>query len=1142
MKIFIFLFSISVFSLSPKNGFSQNKKIEIKNNQVVSVDEVFKLIKEQTEFTFVYRADLFENYPKIKLTKGIFPAYQLLNMSLSNGDFIYEFSEQNCIVIKKSKGNNVNANVNSVNNLQQVITGHVTDDSGIPLPGVGVLIKGTRNGVVTDFDGNFSIKISDFSKPTILVFSYMGFKSIEESIEGKTHIQVKMIPNLDNLEEVVVIGYGTSKVKDATGAISRITTADIDNAPMEATVESLLQGKAAGVSVQVQSASPTSPISVIIRGQSSLSGDNQPLWVIDGVPQYTSTTSGDVSNALNNLNLDDIKSIDILKDASATAVYGSRAANGVIIVTTKRGKHGTKPVLEISSRVGLTMMDFNDYELFNSEEYKAFIIAASKESVITTGDFNSYTETFLDENAFLSLNTSEYDASDLQVLPDAFYDSNINWQDEMTQNPLAIQHNISLRGGSEESTYFISFNYSDRDGIVKSGKSEIYGGRLNFDTKLSDKITFGLNLNASVREADDKDGLLSSLKSTRPDLPAFNEDGSIYTEDIYTENPYTTLLNTNTSIGRLFSGTASLSYEIIKDLTLRGAYTNNYSDSEYLSYNRLGTSDNNALANRTWSDTKSTFHVADVTLSYSKLINDKHDITLLAGYSSEGSNSDYYYIKGEGFPDDDVLNNFGSATDITDVDETSTQNALISQFARVHYKYNDRYIISGTVRRDGSSRFGKDNRFGIFPSGALAWLVSEENFIKSTAAKKYISYLKLRASLGITGSQNLGNFDWITIVDSGIYDDSAALSPSTIGNPDLGWEQTRMLDLGLDFGFFDHRLSGTIGVYEKASKDLIYDKPIAWSSSFKDVTSNVASTSNRGFEFDIKYNIIQSKDHRLTFDFNFSKNVTKVTKINGSLEELFFPGTYSPYIRLVEGGEIGQWYGLETAGRFYVNAEDTYGISDNVDSNGQVTYLNSSTETAGDLIFIDQNDDGLITDDDRVNIGSSTPLGSGGFGLTYQYKSFSINTTFSYAYGHKRFWNLAYTDVVNTGNNNQSNLIAGQSTILNSPYDASYPRMVPGGGLGNNKFSDFYLHDASYVRLNALNVSYSLPNYIFTKSTIKSIDITLQATNLFTITKYPGFDPQGNWSSTSIGSGLAIDSSKYPSAQVYSLGVKFSLQ
>ncbi|WP_191963489.1 SusC/RagA family TonB-linked outer membrane protein [Pseudotamlana haliotis] len=1139
MKTFIFLFSMFVFSLSPKNGFSQNAKITIKDNQVVSVDEVFKMIKNQTDYAFIYRTGLFDNYPKTTLKKGIIEVGELLEMTLSKGDFDYKFSNENTIVISSKESKSLASKNNEA--LQETVSGSVIDENGVPLAGVSVLVKNTKTGVYTDYDGNFVVKLNGKNENTTLIFSYMGYEKIEVVIGSKQFINVKMIPNLDDLDEVVVIGYGTSKVRDATGSIARITSEDIDNAPMEATIESSLQGKAAGVSVQMQSASPTSPTSVIIRGQSSLSGDNQPLWVIDGVPQYTTATSGDVYNSLNNLNMDDIKSIDILKDASATAVYGSRAANGVVLVTTKKGKHNSEPIIELTSRVGQTIMDFNDYQLFETDAYKNFTIAASKESVISNGHFNYFVEPYLDESAFFNLNTSEYDASDLQVLPGAFYDSNTNWQDEMTQNPLAMQYNFSIRGGSEANTYFISFNYNDRDGIVKSGQSEVYGGRMNFDTKISDKFTFGLNINASSRTTDNKDSMLTSLKHTRPDLPPFNDDGSIFTADIYTENPYTTLLNTNSGKNFIFNATGYLDYEIIEGLTLRGAYTNNYSDNESLSYHRLGSSDNNPFNNRFWFSTKRTFNVLEGTLSYAKVIN-KHDFNLLFGYSREGSKSSNYSIRAEDFPDDDVLVNFSSAADITDVTETGTQNALISQFARFHYKFDDRYIISGTVRRDGSSRFGEDNRFGIFPSGAFAWLISEENFIKDNKIKDYISYLKLRTSLGVTGSQNLGNFDWITIISSTIYDDSPGLSPTTIGNPDLGWEQTQMFDLGLDFGLLNHRISGTVGFYEKQSKDLIYDRPIAWSSSFKDVTSNVATISNKGFEFDITYNIIQSTNNRLAFDFNFSKNLTKVTKINGSLEEIYYPGSYSPYIRLVEGGEIGQWYGLETAGRFYVNAEDTYGFVENIASTGQPSYFNTSTETTGDLIFIDQNEDGQINDEDRVNIGSSTPKGFGGFGLTYQYKGFSFNSTFSYAYGHKRFWNLPYTDVANTRNYNQSNLIAGQSTILNNPYDALYPRMAPGGLGQNNKFSDFYLHDASYVRLNALNIGYRLPSKVLSASAIKGIELTLQATNLFTITKYPGFDPQGNWTTTSIGSGMSIDSSRYPSAQVYSLGVRMNIQ
>ncbi|QQY83752.1 SusC/RagA family TonB-linked outer membrane protein [Tamlana sp. s12] len=1140
MKLFIFLFSISVFSLSPKSGFSQNSKIKIKNDQVVSVDQVFKLIKDQTDYSFMYRVCLFENYPNISLKQGVFQADKLLDMALSKGKFEYEFSKEKTILIKK-KEPKIEEIPNKFNFFQNrvTITGTVIDELEEPLAGVSVLVKGTNFGTYTDFDGKYSIDFDENSEPTVLVFVSMGYKKEEITVDSKKVINIKMTTSLDNLDEVVVIGYGTSSIKDVTGSISSISAKQVEEAPMLATVQSLLQGRAAGVNVQIASASPTSDISIIIRGQSSLSGDNQPLWVIDGVPQYSETSSGGVNNPLSNLNLDDVQSIDILKDASATAVYGSRAANGVVMVTTKKGKYNQKPIIELSTRVGLTVMDFNESQYFGVDDYKRFMIAASKESVLTSG-FNDYNSAFIDENAFLNLNTTQYDASDLQVSPGAFYDNDINWQDEMTQNPFVMQHNFAIRGGSSGSTYSASFNYNDAEGVIKGGDSELFGGRFNFNTKISERFKFGLNVNASKRTTNNKDGLLTTLKYVRPDLPEYNPDGSIFTADIYTENPLTSLKNTNAGKGILFNGTTSLDYDILEGLTLRGAFTHNYFDTESLTYQRIGTSNNNPNNTRSLYRLNSSFNILEGTLSY-KLVKNKHDISALAGYSSENRNNGTLYIYAEDFPDDEVLNNFTSAAEIVRLTEEFTENALISQFARLHYKFDDRYIISGTVRRDGSSRFGPDKRWGVFPSGAAAWIISEENFMKSSNIKKYVSFLKLRSSIGVTGSQNLGNFDWVTLTSTSTYDDSSTINPSTIGNPTLQWEQTQMLDLGLDFGLFDHRLSGSLGVYEKISDNLFYDQPIPLSSSFETIKANVASISNKGFEFDINYNIINTKDSRLTFNFNFSKNVTKVLKINGTIDELFFPGSWAPYVRLTEGGETGQWYGLQTSGRFYVNAEDMYAMRGNSTETGQTTYLSTAPETVGDLMFMDQDGDGVITNDDRVNLGSSTPLGYGGFAFAYQYKGFNVNANFTYAYGHKRFWNLTYTDIANTRHYNQSNVIAGESTILNNPYDALFPRLGPGMAQ-NARFSDFFLYDASYVRLTALNASYKIPSITFANTSIKGVELTFQATNLFTITKYPGFDPQGNFSSSAVGSGMSVDSSRYPAAQIYSLGLIFQFQ
>ncbi|MEO9571349.1 MAG: SusC/RagA family TonB-linked outer membrane protein [Polaribacter sp.] len=1133
MKIFILLFCTTLFSFSPKNIFSQNSKIKIDSDQLVTVDEVFKIIKKQTDYTFIYKSDLFKNCPKISLKKGVIKSEKLFRKILLKGDFVFELSSDKTISVKKRVSENKNSKT-----LQQLVVGRVLDETGEPIPDVSVSVKGTNRGTFTDFDGNYSLKLS--KKNATLIFSYLGYVEEEIVVGTKKVVNVKMIPSLAGLDEVIVIGYGTSTVKDATGVISRVTAKDIETAPMGASISSLLEGRAPGVNVQINSASPTSQVNIVIRGAASLLGNNQPLWVIDGVPQAVGITSNDIADTLFNLNIDDVQSIDILKDASATAIYGSRAAAGVVLVTTKKGKLNSKPRFEISSRVAVSKLDFNGYEFFERDDYINFTQAALKEDVWSDGGFGSSTGEWLDEEAFEALNTSEWDKSDLKMNPDAYFDGDNNWLKLFSQSPISVDHNFSVRGGSEKSTYFVSFKYIDQIGVIKGGKTENYSGRFNFDTRITDKLKFDLRASGGTRNADNKDALISAFRKIRPDIQAFNEDGSFYTEDQYTENPYTTLNNTNNSKSFTFNVTGSLEYQIIEGLRFKTAFSNTYSDSETLRYYRLGSLYKD-VGERSWFNSKSSANVWDNTLSYSKVFGDKHDVQALLGYSAETRIRRSFSMFAENFPDDDILNNFGSEAGIPEVDEDSTESGLVSQFARLQYKYDDRYILSGTIRKDGSSRFGPGNRFGIFPSGSAAWIITGEDFMKSEKIKKYISFLKVRASYGLAGTPANGNFDWLTLVDATTYNESPAILPDGLGNENLKWEESVMFDLGLDFGLLDDRIFGSIGMYERESKDLIFRERVAYSSGDSQVQANVASTLNTGVEFNLNYDIIRNENHRLTFNLNWAKNKGEILTINGVNETI---GVAAGSQYLEKGDVIGTWEGFQTAGRFYVTAEDAYAMTGNTLDSGQQTHYGSSTETAGDVIFIDHSGDGKIDDDDIVDLGTSTPKGYGGFGLTYTYKGFKLNSVFSYAYGHKRLWDLPRQDVDYVGNYNQSNLVAGQSATLLSPYEASYPRMGQYGLSNNYKISDLYLYNASYVRLSALNVSYKLPNDIFNNSIVNGVDLTFQATNLFTITKYPGFNPSGGFqgdANTVVLSQGGIDYGTYPSAQVYSLGIKVKL-
>lgn len=617
------------------------------------------------------------------------------------------------------------------------VTGFVSDESGDPLPGASIALKGTKIGTVTDLNGLFSLVIpADLANPQIEV-SFVGMVSQTISVRGDKPLNIELSYNSSDLDEVVVIGYGTSKVRDLTGSVSRLTARDVEHSPMTSNVASMLQGKAAGVNVMISSASPTSPISVVIRGQSSLSGDGQPLWVIDGVPQYSSGVSGDVSNTLYNLNLNDVSSIDILKDASATAIYGSRAANGVVIVTTKSGSEGMKPTIEFSTRLGWQSINSNDFKTMDADQYKAFSKQANLLEAFRNGGLSYFNKKYMDESKFNLITTSQWDMSDIadMWLPNAYYDGHDNYWDAMTQSALAQDYNVSLRGGSKTTSYYASVNFKDQDGIVKGSRSKYFGMRFNFETLVSEKLKFGLNMDASTRRADNKDNMIDKLIGMRPDYPMYNEDGEINTIDFYTKNPLVELQDKNHSDSKNFTGISFLEYNIMPWLKFRTTLNATYSNSDYDRFNRRYYSDDTNSGSR--SNSQNYVIVWDNLLTFYKTMG-LHDVQAMIGNSMERQSAKSFSASGSNFPDDDVLTNLGSAAIKNSIGSSKYNSSLVSAFARVQYKFNDRYLLTGTFRADGSSKFGKDKRWGYFPSGAVGWIMSNEEFLKGLDRKSVV--------------------------------------------------------------------------------------------------------------------------------------------------------------------------------------------------------------------------------------------------------------------------------------------------------------------------------------------------------------------------------------------------------------------
>ena len=1102
--------------------------------------KVLDQITAQTGYEFAYSEAVNPSAIKVNVNADKKDVIKFFDEFFNEIGLSYKIVGKAVSLSPKGAENKVAANSEKIK-----VSGKIMDDNGEPLPGVYVFVVGTKTGTTSDFDGNYAIECKPGDK---LRFSFMGFKDFEKVV-GQSLTSFKNVVLQEDaiaLESTVVIGYGnTQKMKDVTGAISHVGAKEIQQAAMGSNITSLLQGRAAGVNVQMQSASPTSPVSVVVRGQSSINGNNQPLWIIDGIPEYNDGVDGTVSNVLYSLNLNDVESIDILKDASSTAIYGSRAANGVIIVTTKSGKEGMKPTLEVSAKVGIQFQDFNSYDYFNAAEYIAFTRESMREEAFCTGNITgSYMPYYLDQQAFYNMNTSEFNRNSIKDLEGAYYTGNdTDWVGLMTQNPIQQQYDATLRGGMKAVSYLASVSYRDNQGIVRTGYNKMFSGRLRLEARVSDAIKLRFNASGSTRNASSKDGMMELIKNVRPDMPVYNEDGSIYNKDSSTENPYTLLNDKNYSTGENLAANMEFEWKFLNDFMFTSKGSLNYANSESLSYvnSKYYASGSPTLATRSWSRPKSDTKVWDNTLLYTKVIG-KHDISASLTASMEKYQNLYYAIGAEGFPDDNVLNSFANAITKTNMNETYVARSLMSQIARVQYNYDSKYLATFTIRRDGSSRFGKDRRWGWFPSFGLGWTVTNEKFFKNWNIEDILSFLKVRFSYGKSGSQNLSDYQWLTMVSSNLYNEQAGIAPKSLGNDELSWEETLMTDVALEMEFWKSRIRASVGYFQKKANDLIFSDTVPGTSGFTTITTNIGSTTTKGVEFSFDIDIVKNSKWQLTYSLNGASNKTMVDQFRSA------GYTYiGEYTQIEVGQEVGQYYGYKTYHRLFGSAEEAAALRPRKDNGDIDNYRSNNTESAGDIYFVDLNGDGKITSADQTYIGTSVPKLYGGMGLQlYIGTSFNVGATFSYSIGNQRYWDMPAGDTGWTGNFNQSNKIAGMSAVLskNSPYNATtMPRATPNGAGRNNMFSDYWLYDASYLRLNALNMSYRLDKRYFGNTIVDNIEFTLQASNLFTLTRYPGFDPQGNFSTnTSLLGEMGIDSSIYPSARTFTAGVKITFR
>jgi TonB-linked SusC/RagA family outer membrane protein len=988
--------------------------------------------------------------------------------------------------------------------LQIQVSGTVTDQEGTPLPGANIVEKGTTNGVTADFDGNFSIEIDNDN--AVLVVSYIGYATKDVPLNGQTSITVILEESSAGLDEVVVVGYGVQKKSDITGAVSNISEEKLQSRPT-ANFSDALQGRSSGVQIRQSGGDLDGKFQIAIRGVGSVTGSNEPLIVVDGVPL--------VSASFSTINPKDISSIDILKDASATAIYGARAANGVVIITTKKGTVG-KPQLTYSTDLSIEHIS-ERYDVMSTEQQRLLFIEGFKNS---------------------NRSTAVYDDPSNPI-----WQVDNDWQDLGTRAGIRQIHNFNYSGGTENTQYSASASYQNRTGILLNTDLKTYSLRTNLSSQVNDWLKISTNITGSYQPQNYSEGDDWGPSGYRGFVyhhsytPAYDENGELANIDSSSapyfganSNPLVPLLlptrelNTTRLLGnfqtniRLMDGlffNTNLGGDLVR---VEGYFYNPiYEIGRMINTQGSVTVTNNSDTN--W--------VADATVDYTKEF-DKHNLKLLVGVSAQQFLLRRTSAFGTGTIDN-ALNQLSNQTSFNSTG-SNVKGGLASTFARLNYGFDDRYLLTATVRRDGSSRFGPDKRYGVFPSASIAWRVSQENFLKNSTI---LNDLKFRVSYGLTGNQNIGNFEFITRAASTpyVFGNTVVVgnSASNIGNPSLQWEANKQLDIGMDFALFKSRISGTIDYYDKKSEDLLIQNPIPLTAGVPNPPIvNIGSVRNSGVEFAIFTRNLTGK-FKWSTDFNIAYNKNEVLDIgsNSAGEPLEIPGQNIPLSNVPTN--------LTVAGR-PVGAFNMYvydGIWQLGEEAAAATWFNA---VPGDPKYKDFNNNGLLDAGDRAFVGNPNPKFIGGMDNTFSYKNISLSLFMNFGTGNK-LYNTA-RNLFSRGVPFVQNFAEAADFWTPDNPSATAPRPSQGGTTTTlaTLASTRFLEDASFLRVKNVSLTYDLPSKIFETSFISSAQFTLSATNLLTFTKYTGLDPEASSRESLLSAG--IDYTPYPNTRQFNLGVK----
>lgn len=1005
--------------------------------------------------------------------------------------------------------------------------------------------KNSQNGTPTDANGRYSIQIS--GSTSVLVFSSIGYLPLEKTVGNVSQLNVVLVADEKSLDEVIVVGYGTQNKKDISGAVANINAEKLSTLPVTG-VDQLMQGQAAGVQISQSNAAPDGAVKVSIRGSVSITSGSQPLYVVDGYP--ITNIDNQMANPLSNINPNDIASIEILKDASASAIYGSRASNGVVLITTKKGQAG-KVQFSLDAYTGFQSVQ-RKVDVLNAREFATLYVESRNNGYLDFyGDKGAKVTDSNQQRAALGAGSGALYLIDPSLADPSKFGEGTDWQNEIFRTAPISNAQLSARGGTEKVRYYLSGGYFDQQGIVIESGLKRYSFNANMDANVTEKVRLGFNLNTSYSKnkivnaegSYHEGGVVTSALMMPPTMAVRDENGNYQSLlDVYptwgfidTSNPVQTARETQRNANQFRSiGSFFGEYSILNNLKFKGLFGADYYNYEENKFSPSTVRPNTRGGNTAYRTTNSFLnYLAEFTLNYAKSFG-KHTFSALGGYTIQKQSYLGTNVQSTDFPNDYVTDVSGGV--ISGYSSDPSEWSLLSYIGRVNYDYQSKYLLTVNFRRDGSSRFGANTKWGNFPSVSAGWRISEENFMPKSSV---VNELKIRASYGLTGNNAIGNYASIGLLRQRSYvvNGNVVLGQvkSSLQNDDLSWESTRQFDVGFELGMLNNRIFIVADYYSKLTNDLLLNLPVSAISGVSSVTSNVGEVSNKGLEFSLtSKNLVGS--FSWSTNLNVSGNRNKVKKLGLSDNPIFFGAIAGLSHVAAVGSPIGSYYGLQWDG-LYLTEEEL--------RNGSRSTIGGRAAYVGDVRWKDINDDGVIDDGDRSIIGDWQPKFVYGMTNTFSYKNFDLSVFIQGSEGNQ-VYNIQKRNLgvrVIYGNEYTESLTRWQS--VESPGNGVLPKIKRAvASNSTTTSSDYYVDDASYLSIKNITLGYTLPNKLANAISLSKLRAYVSVQNAFLFTKYLNYNPEVNASNTTsaYNTGInpltpGIDYGSYPLARTVSMGL-----